>query len=213
MAAVLARRQGGQIEMHVEAPGRVLGRDPVRAMAERRRVGNEVLGLQEVPERHAAAMHAGPPARDDPPGVLRRQHRLRAPRQQHARLLERLAHGRDAVRPRPLAEAPGGARSERGIPIFRIDLAARKDQRAGRKVEFRAAQHHEDLEAVRPVAQDEHAGGGLRNGRGRFHAGPYSGGGGRGHGHSVAQGARGLKSVSFRYSFQSGANDYGLRQC
>ena len=80
------------------------------------------------------------------------------PRQQNMRLLEGLADTRDAERHRRSIEAGRGAAArERGRCSVRgIDAPAGEDQRARGEIRGDVARHHQHLEPVRPVAQQQH---------------------------------------------------------
>ena len=144
--------------MRVEALRHVLGGHPVGEAGER--VGREfqVLGLRHLGHGGAVLLQREPPAVPERRQPVRPDERLAAALagQQHARLLERLAHAGRADRERGVGKRPGApaAGAEPGVAVGVLDLAAGKHKRAGGEIDPVVAHHHEDLDALRPVAAE-----------------------------------------------------------
>ena len=90
-------------------------------------------------------------------------------RQQDAALLERLAHARDPERQFRVGQAgrAAGPRTEFGVAIGLLELAAGKYQSAGEGIDLMVPNHHEDFERRSGIAslrrpQQEDGGGGTR---------------------------------------------------
>ena len=127
------------------------------------RVGRElqVLGLRHPGHGGAVLLQREPPALPQRRQPVRPDKLFAAPlaRQQHACLLERLAHAGGADGERGVGKrlgAPAAVPQPR-VAVRVLHLAAGEDQRAGGEVYAVVAHHHEDLDAARPVAA-EHQG-------------------------------------------------------
>ena len=123
-----------------------------------KRVGREfqVLGLGHLCHGGAVLLQRQAPAFRNGRQPFRPHILVAAPLagEQHARLLERLAHAGHPDRQRGVGEfaAAPAAGAEARVSVRVLHLAAGEHQRARGEVDAVVAHHHEDLDAAGPVA-------------------------------------------------------------
>lgn len=145
----LIGRRFGQEEPGVEALGHEGRRDPVREG--RHELGREleVLGLDQVEDAGFVLGKLGAPAFLDRLEIGGSDQRLlpALARQQHAALLERLAHAGDTELELIVADLVGAARAgaQALVAIGVLELAAGEHQRAREGIDLVMTHHHEDF--------------------------------------------------------------------
>ena len=153
MAGNLIVRATRQIEMRVEALGHHLGGDPVGEVREIVAGQVQIALIDQIAKCQRLGIEPIAPGIRNFGGRNRRT--AAPPCQQDAGLFKDLAN-RSRAQHRLLSGLllVGGEPADHTlVRILRIDLAARKNQRPGRKIDLVVAHDHEDLQPLGAVAQ------------------------------------------------------------